>query len=45
MNDYTQGWIDALKWAEEIAGQDNASLAIRDKILSIRKDLWKTDSL
>lgn len=35
MDDYTQGWIDALKWAENIAGQDNAYLAIRDKIESI----------
>lgn len=36
MDDYTQGWIDALKWAEKIAGNDNAYLAIRDKIKSVR---------
>lgn len=36
MDDYTKGWIDALIWAQEIAGQDNAFLAILDKIKEIR---------
>lgn len=40
MDDYTQGWIDALNWAKDIAGCDNAPRAIMDKMSMIKED-WR----
>lgn len=36
MDEYTQGYLDALKWVYEHTGGDNYKLQVDDKIKAVR---------